>query len=95
MRRLALVFALALSACDEPAEFRSAPVDQTPSDPFSFGCDLPPVDIADLTPQGCAIMLTACIDAATGPCGDGDAKACQSAVDECVTSTQTACWDRL
>jgi len=98
MPRLAL-FALAfLLACDDaadPVTVRSAPIDVYPDDPFAFGCDLPPVDLAELTPQSCAIMLAACVDAAIGPCGGMDAKDCAGAVDECVESTQAACWSRL
>lgn len=98
MHRFALLAFALLLACDDatdPITARSAPVDSYPDDPFAFGCDLPPVDIDELTPQGCAIMLATCIDAAIGPCEGQDAKDCAAAVDACAESTQVACWSRL
>lgn len=86
-----LIVALTLAACTSKQE-RSFE-DQYPNDPFAFGCAMPSVDIATLTPKSCAIMTASCIDAAIGQCEE--AKACQAALAECLTSTQKACWDRL
>ena len=85
-----LIVATILTAC---APTKRSFDDQFPNDPFAFGCALPPVDVAELTPKACAIMNASCIDAAIGQCEE--AKACQAALVECATNTQKACWDRL
>lgn len=87
---------LALPACDaaEPVTARAYP-DTHPEDPFAFGCDLPPVDLADLTPQSCAITLATCADATIGQCEDADPKDCKAKLDLCVAHVETACWSRL
>lgn len=82
-----------LAAKAQPAGYDY--VDTYPDDPFAFGCTLPSVNIADLSPQSCAIMLAACVDAQIGPCQGQTAKECAAAVSGCVESTQAACWDRL
>lgn len=66
--------------------------DQYPGDPFAFACAVPPVSLADgATPGECSLMLTACIDAATGT-SCGEAKSCRAAHDQCIAWVDGACW---
>jgi hypothetical protein len=85
LRPLILGAALALAPVDTAT-------DQYPGDPFAFACDVPPVSLADgATPEGCSLMLTACIDAATGT-SCSDAKSCRAAHDQCIAWVDEACW---
>lgn len=94
MRRLAAVFACAVLLPTAPlwASVIAAAADQYPGDPFAFACAVPPVSVADgVTPEECSLMLTACIDAATGT-SCGEAKSCRAAHDECIAWVDGACW---
>lgn len=97
MKTRTLLSLLLLSACDPPEEsinLREVFVDQYPDDPFKFGCDLPSVDISEITPTACAIMLTACMDATIELCSK-DLKACFEMQESCYTWSRDSCWTKV
>jgi len=88
LRPFFLGAALALA----PVATATPTADQYPGDPFAFACDVPSVSLADgATPEECSLMLTACIDAATGT-SCSEAKSCRAAHDECLAWVDDACW---
>lgn len=88
---LFVAFALVAHAAGEYA-------DQFPDDPFAFICDAPPVAITveGATPQECSLLLTACIDSATGNACAGDgpdvAKDCYAEHEACIAWIRDTCW---
>jgi hypothetical protein len=72
-------------------------VDQYPDDVSAFACAVPPVDITQdgATPIECSLMLTACIDAATGQCVAVDPKGCKAAHEACIAWIDDTCWPQV